>query len=135
MRLVIIDEDEIAIPHVVDELRQGGHDVVQVSKWADAPDVIRSFKPDGIALDLMIPPIDLPVEECNGGFSTGRYLYERILHPVASGIPFVIYSAAFPRSEMVKDVCEALRSFAEFRGFVSKASDVDELARAFTRTH
>ena len=127
MRLIVIDEDLRSVPHICDELRQSGHDVIQIADWHEIKEKLPPFSPNGILLDLMIPAIDLPANGCASGFTTGAYLYREVIHPLAQGVPFVVYTSAPLTLSVVKSALEQLLAFGEYAGAISKGEDVEKV--------
>ena len=118
MRLLVLDEDTRSVPHICDEFRDLGHEVLHVSDWRMLPDQVREFAPDGIVLDLMMPRIGIPATESS--YTTGSYVYHRVLHALCPGVPFVVFSAAHLDVAIIKQANRGLGVYAEFRGVLSK---------------
>jgi CheY-like chemotaxis protein len=131
MRILVLDEDVRDVPHICDEIAQTGHEVRQVSDWKELSDVLAQFKPNAILIDLMIPAVGLPSNECGGGFTTGAYLYDRIIHGAAPGVPVAVFSSAFLETPIIKQALKRMEQFPEFRGVISKGCNPDEVIALF----
>jgi CheY-like chemotaxis protein len=127
MRILVVDEDNLDVPHICDEIRQSGHQVLQVADWKQLSAVVPDFKPDAILLDLMIPAIGLPSNECGGGFTTGAYIYEKMLHDLTPGVPFAVFSSAFLETSIIKQALKRLEQFPEYKGTISKGCNPEEI--------
>jgi CheY-like chemotaxis protein len=127
MRILVLDEDSRDVPHICDEIAQSGHKVQQVTDWKDVQTVLHQFKPDALLIDLMIPAVGLPSNECGGGFTTGAYIYETMTHDSAPGIPFAVFSSAFLETTLIKDALKRMEKFPEYRGVLSKECNPDEV--------
>jgi DNA-binding NtrC family response regulator len=130
MKLLIIDDDNRQMSHVCGLLRRMGHSVVQVKEWYKVKENIEEFSPEGIILDLMIPAVGLPIEEaekCNGGYTTGVYIYHQIIHNIASGIPFVVYTGLPLDVRNIDKEVSSLTKYKEFKGVIGKGDDIEEL--------
>ncbi|MGC3991623.1 MAG: hypothetical protein QM796_18430 [Chthoniobacteraceae bacterium] len=118
-----MDEDEKSLPHICDDMRDLGHEVLQVADWKDLKEVITHFKPDGIFLDLMIPKIGL--NDSGSSYTTGAFIYKNIIHNLCPGIPFVIFSAAPLKISLIREAAEELSKYNEFRGIFSKGRELN----------
>lgn len=127
MRILVVDEDVRDVPHICDELKQFGHNVRQVTDWESLRGVIADFKPDAMLVDLMIPPIGLPSDECGGGFTTGAYIYEKIIHDAAPSIPVAVFSSAFLETPIIKHALQRMQQFPEYKGVIPKGCNPEEL--------
>ncbi len=127
MRILIFDEDTKHLPHLCDVFIQEGHSVKQVTDWKKLDETIREFRPEGILVDLMVPPFNLPADECNGGYTTGVYVYKNIINKIAKGIPFIIFSGTELGVQFVHEAIESLKDYEEFKGVLPKGTDEDEI--------
>jgi len=134
MRILILDDDVRDMPHVCDEIAQFGHEVRQVTDWKELLTVLAQFKPEAILIDLMIPPVGLPSDECGGGFTTGAYIYEKLIHNAAPGVPMAVFSNALLEAPIIKDALNRMDRFAEFRGAISKTCDPEEVIALVSQT-
>lgn len=123
MRILIFDEDTKHLPQLCDVLRQEGHEVTQVMDWKNLETEIAELAPEGIVIDLMIPPLDLPVSGCSAGYTTGVYVYMTFINKYAPGIPFVVFSGTELGLNFISKEVKKLESYAEFRGVLSKGCD------------
>lgn len=127
MNILIFDEDERQIPQTCDVLKQLGHQVKHLTKWEKLKEELQNFKPEGLVLDLMLPAINLPSEECGGGYTTGAYVYKTIIHEILPGIPFVVYSATDLGLHKIREAISELEKFNEYRGVLAKGCDEEEI--------
>lgn len=134
MRILILDDDMRDMPHFCDLLRQSGHDVKQIDGWNDLCAVLMDFKPDGIIVDLMIPAIGLPVEECAGGYTSGAYIYITFIHELTPNIPFIVFSAATMNTFIIQQSIANLKKYSEFRGVLSKGCEQYEIIDLLTKS-
>jgi CheY-like chemotaxis protein len=132
MRLLVVDEDVRSVPHICDDFRDLGHEVLQVVDWHMLRDSISTFRPEGIALDLMMPRIGIPATESS--YTTGSYVYHNVLHPLCPGIPFVVFSAARLDVAIIKQATESLSRYPEFRGVLSKGCPSKSVIAQLTRS-
>lgn len=134
MRILILDDDLRNMPAICDEIAQSGHEVRLVSDWNELPTVLLQFKPDAILLDLMIPPVGLPADECGGGFTTGAYIYEKLIHNAAIGVPVAVFSSAYLETPTMKHALKRLEQFPEYRGAISKGCNTEEVIELVRQT-
>lgn len=127
MRILVLDDDVRDMPQICDGIAQLGPEVRQVSDWKELPTVLSQFKPEAILLDLMIPPVGLPSNECGGGFTTGAYIYEKVIHDAAPGVPVAVFSSAFLETAIMKQALKRMEQFPEYRGAISKGCDLEEV--------
>jgi CheY-like chemotaxis protein len=134
MKIMLVDEDTSRGKQICDILALLGHTIVQVARWQDLQQELPRLSPDLILLDLMIPAIGLPQDECAGGFTTGAYIYESCIYPLAPEIPFVVYTAAVVNVPGFRKAIEKLGSFKAFRGVCRKGTDIEAVLRQGTST-
>ena len=107
-RIMIIEDDPSIARLVLDGLEEEGFSVECVSNGAVALKAVRSFAPDVILLDLMLPGLD--------GFEICRAITDGSLR-----IPIIVVSARSDCSDKIK----ALRFGAD--DYVTKPFNFDEL--------
>lgn len=133
MKLLVIDDDVRDMSHVCDYFRITGNDVLHCSKWSEVESAVTTFKPNGIILDLMMSTMGLPIQECDGGYTTGIYIYKHIIHKNAPNTPFIIFSASDRNSDFVRNAIEVLESdYPSFSGYFSKGCDEEAIINALS---
>lgn len=125
MRILVIDDDDIEMPQTCDLLKLEGHEVLQIKDSSNIEESIKNFAPDGIILDLMIPDLNLPQKDINGGYTTGAYLYKNVINKIAHGIPFVVYSGTAIEVDFIKEDLDSLKAYEEYSGTIEKGDDED----------
>jgi hypothetical protein len=105
-----------------------------VSDWRELSIALAQFRPDAILLDLMIPPVGLPSNDCGGGFTTGAYIYEKMIHDAAVGVPFAVFSSALLTAPLIKDALRRMERFPEYRGVISKGCNPEEVIELVRQT-
>ncbi len=130
MKVLILDEDDRQMPQTCDLIEQQGHEVCQVKDWRELESTIREFKPDAFVIDLMIPALGLPIDECSGGYTTGAYLYINVVRKLSPKSPFVVFSASCLDIPLMKTAIKKLKKYSEFRGVLSKGQDEERIVVA-----
>lgn len=125
-RIMIIDDDTRRIRHLCDLFIEMGHKVMHVTSVYNLKEALHAFKPDGIAIDLMMPTENLNLDDCSGGLETGICIYYSIIQPICPAVPFVIYSGGYFRGP------DFIKNNKNFRGFISKSADPLKLIKALT---
>jgi CheY-like chemotaxis protein len=120
MKILLLDDDTKDVPAIADVWRLLGHDVVQVTDSHGLVDAMARTSFDAVLLDLMIPAVDVPVSECDGGFTTGEYLYKTIISPKLTNVPFAVFSSAILDLEVIRNAHNSLRKYTNYRGFFEK---------------
>ena len=125
MKILVIDDDVIDIPHMCDGFKQLRHEILHI-KSVDELDQIDKFKPQSLILDLMMPCKQLPKEKCNGGYTTGASLYKDILYKRLIGVPFVVLTAAQTQTSVIQLAIQELSQYSEYRGIIEKGLTTEE---------
>lgn len=135
MRILIYDEDKVQVPHIIDVLRQYNNDVVQVTDWKELRKIIKEFVPEGIVIDLMIPAVGLPSDQCSGGYTTGVYIYKTIIHDIAKGVPFIAYSGVELGVNFIQKGIDELKMFEEYKGVLQKGCEENNIVTLLRSSH
>ena len=123
-RLLVIDDDSRSTPALCDCLRQLGCLVLHALPSEDIEECIAEFRPDGIILDLMMPPPQgVGRAELGSGYTTGAYLCREVIAKAAPSVPFVILTGADPSCTPVARAMDTLRGLDGFRGLLEKTGD------------
>ena len=57
-KILIVEDEEILLAALQEELSQGGYDIAGASNGEEGLVKVKSFKPDLILLDLVMPKMD-----------------------------------------------------------------------------
>jgi CheY-like chemotaxis protein len=133
MKILLLDDDTKDVPEIADVWRLLGHNVTQVTDSHGLTKAMLSPSFDAILLDLMIPAIDVPVSECDGGFTTGEYLYKTVIYPKLPRTPFAIFSSAILDLEVIRNANELLSKYSGYRGFFEKGCADKGLLEAISK--
>ncbi|MDD2774088.1 MAG: response regulator [Elusimicrobiales bacterium] len=116
-RILIVDDSAEILSLYSDVLKASGYETVKAQTWEDCWRQARSFKPDLILLDVVMPGMD-------GGSMALRLLED----PETSGIPVI-----FLTSMVSPEEASAVNSPGA-RVYVSKASPHTELLKTVKKT-
>ncbi len=133
MKILLLDDDVRDVPAMVELWRLHGHTVTQVTEIADLRDILQKEPFDCALIDLMIPAVEIPLSDCNGGFTTGEYLYRTYIHPVLGDKPFCIFSSAVFNLDLIKDAVRRLSKFPGYRGCFKKGDETKDLLEAIAK--
>jgi CheY-like chemotaxis protein len=134
MKILIFDEDTESgiISEFCDRLKNIGEDAIQVSDWKDLEQRILEFKPDALLIDLMIPHLGLPQNECGDGYTTGAYIYRNKLRDLLPNAPFGVFTAADIKTTRIIKAIELLKQSPQYRGTFEKGEDAEVILGALT---
>ena len=134
MNILIYDEDTASgiISEFRERLQSLNENAIQVADWRLIEEKIKTFKPNAFIIDLMIPPVDLPTDDCGAGYTTGAYVYKTHIHPHSAGTPFVIFTAADIGTSRISQAIQSLKGYREFRGIFEKGEDAEVVLKALT---
>lgn len=133
MKILLVDDDMRDVHEAAEVWRIHGHEVIQVCDWHTLPSVLEANSFDAVLIDLMIPAIDLPLSECNGGFTTGEYLYRTYVQPKLPKAPFALFSSALFDLEVIKTASERLHGYPNYRGYFEKGCSTNDLLNAISK--
>jgi CheY-like chemotaxis protein len=132
LKILIYDEDTYSgtIEEFCERLERLGETAEQVTDWNRLPDRIREFKPDALLIDLMIPALGLPSDECGDGYTTGAYVYRSKARDIGHQIPFAVFTAADIKTTRIRKAIDSLKSLPEYRGTFQKGEDAEVVLAA-----
>jgi CheY-like chemotaxis protein len=123
MNILLLDDDVRDVPETADVWRLLGHSVTQVTDWRDLEEALKKNRFDAALIDLMIPAIGLPVDECSSGFTTGEYIHRTYIQPKMPTMPFAVFSAAVLGLEVIAAANKRLSTYSNYRGYFVKGVD------------
>ena len=113
MKKVLVVDDDPEISSLVEyTLESLGHTVKVCDNGREVLDTLRSFKPDMMVLDVMLPGID--------GYSLASQISE---DPDLNKMPIVVLSALEPSRTM-------FQRFSQVAAFLTKPFNTDDLMEA-----
>jgi len=133
MNILLLDDDTRDVPEIADVWKLQGHTIKQVIDWHNLDSILKSQNFDAVLIDLMIPAIDLPLEQCSAGFTTGEYIYRTYINPKLPAAPFAVFSAALLGLDVIKAATERLSSFAGYRGYFEKGCNTNTILNAISK--
>lgn len=111
-KILVVDDDPEISSLVEYTLESLGHTVKVCDNGREVLDTLRSFKPDMMVLDVMLPGID--------GYSLASQISE---DPELSKMPIVVLSALEPSRTM-------FQRFSQVAAFLTKPFNTDDLMEA-----
>ena len=111
-KILIVDDDPEISSLVQYSLESLGHQVKICDNGREVLDTMRSYKPDLLVLDVMLPGID--------GYSLASQISE---DPDLSKMPIVVLSALEPSRTM-------FQRFSQVAAFLTKPFNTDDLMEA-----
>ncbi len=111
-KILVVDDDPEISSLVEYTLESLGHTVKVCDNGREVLDTLRSFKPDMMVLDVMLPGID--------GYSLASQISE---DPDLSKMPIVVLSALEPSRTM-------FQRFSQVSAFLTKPFNTDDLMEA-----
>jgi len=106
-RILIIDDDVLAVHYYVRHLSRSGFEVIHHRSADGVLELVQRWEPDVIVLDVMLPPgVEYSLEETNRGLRTGVILSERVRrqYPTIKQVVLTNSRNAEAMSEMPADV-------------------------------
>ena len=111
-KILVVDDDPEISSLVEYTLESLGHTVKVCDNGREVLDTLRSFKPDMMVLDVMLPGID--------GYSLASQISE---DPELNKMPIVVLSALEPSRTM-------FQRFSQVAAFLTKPFNTDDLMEA-----
>jgi CheY-like chemotaxis protein len=111
-RILLVDDDPEILSLVQYAIESMGHKVQACENGRDVMETIRSYKPELILLDVMLPGID--------GYSLAGQINE---DPATKNIPIIVLSALEPSRAM-------FQKFQQVSAFLTKPFNTDDLIEA-----
>lgn len=135
MRILILDEDTDSglISEFCEQLQNQKQSVKQISDWQNIPEAVVEFKPDALLIDLMIPYLGLPENECGRGYTTGAYIYREMLKPLLPNVPFCIFTAADTKTPRISKAIDSMKDLPEYRGTFEKGENAGVVVAALAK--
>ncbi|HNT97823.1 MAG TPA: response regulator [Elusimicrobiales bacterium] len=111
-KILAVDDDPEISSLVQYALESLGHEVKVCDNGRDVMDTLRSFKPELLILDVMLPGVD--------GYSLTNQIAE---DPATQGIPIIVLSALEPSRTM-------FQRFSQVSAFMTKPFNTDDFLEA-----
>lgn len=124
-RIAIVD-DSPRIDVLCDELSLLGNIAERFCDIDSVAEQLRSFRPDALVLDCMMP-IMMDVDGSEGGCLSGILLYEQVLHKATLGVPVVLLTALNPYTSLAAEAERRMLVYDEYRGLIGKPCDAEDV--------
>ncbi len=111
-KILAVDDDPEISSLVQYALESLGHEVKVCDNGRDVMDALKSFKPELLILDVMLPGVD--------GYSLTNQIAE---DPATQGIPIIVLSALEPSRTM-------FQRFSQVSAFMTKPFNTDDFLEA-----
>ena len=111
-RVLLVDDDSEILSLVQYSLEAAGHQVQVCDNGRDVMETIRTYAPELLILDVMLPGID--------GYSLANLISE---NPATKHTPIIVLSALEPSRSM-------FQKFQQVSAFLTKPFTVDDLTEA-----